>query len=102
MTDVVKGSGNVFVDLGLPEAETHALKTKLVRQIGELMAEARLTHVEAAARMGMSEADLATMLEGDFRPLSLEQLLGFLAALRQSLTVEVAPAPITTWGEPSR
>jgi predicted XRE-type DNA-binding protein len=91
MTDVP--SGNVFADLG-PEAETHALK--VVRQIGELMAEAGLTHAEAAARMGMSEADLTKILEGKIEPLALEQLVGFLAALRQSLTVDCGPVPIGT------
>jgi len=39
MTDVP--TGKVFADLG-PEVETHALKAKVMRQIGELMAEAGL------------------------------------------------------------
>jgi predicted XRE-type DNA-binding protein len=91
MTDVP--SGNVFADLG-PEAEIYALK--VVRQIGELMAEAGLTHAEAAARMGMSEADLTKILKGKIEPLALEQLVGFLAALRQSLTVECGPVPIAS------
>jgi predicted XRE-type DNA-binding protein len=93
MTDVVKGSGNVFADLGFPDADMHALKAKLVRRIGELIAEEGLTQVEAAARMGLSQPDVSKMLKGQFRPLSLERLLRCLAALGQSVRVEVDPAP---------
>jgi predicted XRE-type DNA-binding protein len=93
MTDVVKGSGNVFADLGGPDADTHALKAKLVRRVAEVIAEQGLTQVEAAARLGLSQPDVSKMLKGRFRPISIERLLRCLAALGQSVTVEVGPAP---------
>jgi predicted XRE-type DNA-binding protein len=102
MTDVVKGSGNVFADLGLPDAEVHALKAKLVRRIGEVIAEEGLTQVEAAARMGLSQPDVSRMLRGQFRPLSLERLLRCLMALGQSVTIEVGPAPRKRAGRGTR
>jgi predicted XRE-type DNA-binding protein len=82
MTDGEEDSGNVLAGLA-PDA----LKAKLVRRIGKLIAEAELTHAEAAARMGMSEADLSKMLDGKVEALSIEQLVGFLTVLRQSVTV---------------
>ena len=87
VTGITKRSGNVFADLGFQDAEMHALKAKLVRRIGELIAENSLTQVEAAARMGPK------MLRGQFRPLSLERLLRCLAALGQSVTLEFGQAP---------
>ena len=71
----------------------HALKAKLVRRIGELIAENGLTQVEAAARMGLSQPDVSKMLRGQFRPLSLERLLRCLMALGQRVMVEVGQAP---------
>ena len=93
VTGITKRSGNVFADLGFQDAEMHALKAKLVRRIGELIAENSLTQVEAAARMGLSQPDVSKMLRGQFRPLSLERLLRCLAALGQSVTLEFGQAP---------
>ena len=91
MTDVVKGSRNVFADLGLPDADTHALKAELVRQIAALIAEQGLTQAEVAARLGMSQPDVSKMLKGQFRPISLERLIRCLVALGQSVTIAVGP-----------
>jgi predicted XRE-type DNA-binding protein len=94
LAEITKGSGsNVFADLGSADAEMHALKAKLVRRIGDVIAENGLTQVEAAARMGLSQPDVSRMLRGQFRPLSLERLLRCLTALGQSVTVEVGQAP---------
>jgi predicted XRE-type DNA-binding protein len=96
MTDVVKGSGNVFADLGFPDADTHALKAELVRRIAVLIAHRGLTQSEAAAQMGMSQPDVSKMLKGQFRPISLEKLMRCLVALGQSVTIDVGPPPKKT------
>jgi predicted XRE-type DNA-binding protein len=89
MTNITESSGNVFADLGFPDAEGHALKAKLVRRIADLIAEEGLTQAEAAARMGMSQPDVSKMLKGQFRPLSLERLIRCLIAMGQTVTIEV-------------
>jgi predicted XRE-type DNA-binding protein len=91
MAEITKGSGNVFADLGFPDAEGHALKAGFVQRIAKLIAEEGLTQAEAAARMGMSQPDVSKMLKGQFRPLSLERLIRCLVALGQSVTIEVKP-----------
>jgi predicted XRE-type DNA-binding protein len=91
MTEVVKGSGNVFADLGFPDADTHALKAELVRRIAVLIADRGLTQAEAAAHMAMSQPDVSKMLKGQFRPISLERLIRCLVALGQSVTIDVRP-----------
>jgi predicted XRE-type DNA-binding protein len=96
MTDVVKGSGNVFADLGFPDADTHALKAELVHRIAALLAARRLTQAEAAAQIGMSQPDVSKMLKGQFRPISLERLMRCLVALGQSVTIDVGPPAKTT------
>jgi predicted XRE-type DNA-binding protein len=42
------GSGNVFVDLGFPNAGEHLVKTQLVHKIDTIMKKRRLKQVEAA------------------------------------------------------
>lgn len=49
---VEPGSGNVFADLGLPDAETHFLKAQIVAEISRLATERKLAQTAAGARMG--------------------------------------------------
>lgn len=93
MSAIVKGSGNVFADLGFPDADTHALKAELVRRIAGLIKDEDLTQAEAADRMGISQPDVSKMLKGQFRPFSVERLMRFLTALGQDVEIAVkAPA----------
>jgi len=89
MASVTKGSGNVFADIGVPDAETHLLKAELVRRIGALIDAEGLSQADAAQRMGMTQPDVSKMLRGQFRPISIEKLMRCLVALGQSVTIEV-------------
>ena len=91
MTGIIRGSANVFADIGLPDAETYRLKADLVLRIGALIEAAGLTQAQAAKRMEMTQPDLSKMLGGRFRPISLERLMRCLVALGQSVTIEVGP-----------
>ena len=91
MTKITRGSGNVFADIGMPDAKTHLLKAELVAKIGELIAGGGLTQVEAAERMGLSQPDVSKMLKGLYRPISLERLMFCLVALGQNVTIDVRP-----------
>ena len=88
---ITKGGGNVFADIGVPDAETHLLKAELVQRIAVLIEVAKLTQAEAAKRMEMTQPDVSKMLGGQFRPISIERLLRCLVALGQSVTIEVGP-----------
>ena len=82
-------SGNVFADVGLPDAELHLLKAEIVSRIDDILKERRLTQAAAARIMGISQPDVSKMLRGLFRGFSLERLLVFLAALGQDVTIDV-------------
>ena len=71
------GSGNVFVDAGLPNAEEHLIKAKLVYKIDTLMKDRGLKQVEADELFGVRQPDVSKMLRGDFRQFSVERLLRF-------------------------
>ena len=54
-TDNVKierGSGNVFADLGLPDADAHLLKAKLVTRTSKIIRERGLKQVDVASCSG--------------------------------------------------
>lgn len=85
------GSGNVFADIGLPNAEEHLVKAQLVYKIDGLMKTRRLKQVDAAKLFGIKQPDVSKMLRGDFRQFSVERLLRFLVALGQDVEIVVKP-----------
>jgi len=84
-------SGNVFQDLGLPNAEEHLVKAQLVFKIDKLMKAQHMKQVDAAAHFGIRQPDVSRMLRGDFRQFSVERLMRFLVALDQDVAIVVKP-----------
>ncbi len=85
------GAGNVFEDLGLPNAQEHLVKAQLVFKIDTIMKRRRMKQVEAAELLGVRQPDISKMLRGDFRQFSVERLLRFLVALNQDVEIVVKP-----------
>jgi predicted XRE-type DNA-binding protein len=93
-TKITKSSGNVYADLGLKNAEEHALKAEFVRQIAVVMKEQELTQTAAARLLGIDQPDVSKMLRGHFRQFSVERLMRFLVALGRDVDIVVRrPAP---------
>lgn len=84
------GGGNVFADVGLPDAELHLLKAEIVSRIDDILKERRLTQA-AAAPPGDQPAGRLQDAARPFRGFSPERLLVFLAALGQDVTIRRAP-----------
>jgi len=85
------GSGNVFKDIGVPNAEEHLVKAKLVFKIDAIMKRRRMKQKEAADLFGVRQPDISNMLRGEFRQFSVERLLRFLVKLDQDVEIVVKP-----------
>jgi predicted XRE-type DNA-binding protein len=85
------GSGNIFADLGLPDAGTHLLKAEIVSEIYRLINERKLTQSEAGKRIGISQPEVSRMLKGYFREYSIDRLMGFLTAFDRDVEIVVKP-----------
>ena len=85
------GSGNVFKDLGLPNAEEHLIKAQLVFNIDGILQRRGLQQMEAAEILGVRQPDVSKMLRGDFRQFSVERLLRFLVALGHTVEIVISP-----------
>ena len=95
---VERGSGNVFADLGLPDADTHLLKAELVSRIDDIIRQRRTTEAEAARALGLSRPELSRLLCGEFRMYSLERLFHFLMALGCDIDIVIRPSRLGTGG----
>lgn len=87
-----QSSGNVFADLGLPDAEKLQIKSGLVGEIAHAMRKLELTQEQAARRMGIVQPKVSSMLRGDFSGLSERKLMDCLNRLGYDIEISVKPA----------
>lgn len=90
--EVHRGSGNVFADLGLAEAEKLKIKTGLVLEIRKAMRSRGLTQQEAAKRMGITQPKVSDVMRGDLTNLSERKLMDCLTRLGYDIEIKVRPA----------
>ena len=86
---VERGTGNVFADLGRPDAETQLLKAELVTRIDKIIRQRGLKQVEAAKLLGLSQPDISRLLRGNFREYSVERLMRLLTALGRDVEIVI-------------
>lgn len=80
--EVQRSSGNVFADLGLPDAEKLKIKTGLVVEIRKAIRALGINQQAAAKRMGIPQPKVSGMMRGDFISLSERKLMDSLNRLR--------------------
>ncbi len=88
-----KSSGNVFADLGLAHPEDRLAKAELARRISGIIAERRLTQLEAAALLGIDQPKISALVRGRLGGFSLERLMRFLNVLGRDVQIVVKPKP---------
>lgn len=76
-------SGNVFADLGLPDADTLKIKSGLVIEITQATRSLGLTQEAAATRMGITPPEAARLARGEFDTFTVEGLRASLARLQR-------------------
>jgi len=63
---VTKSSGNVFADIGLPNAAEHSIKADIVLRIAARIKSKGLTQAKAASLLGLAQPDVSKLLRGHF------------------------------------
>lgn len=81
-THVTEGSGNVFTDLGLPNAERELIKAQLTLQIYWAIKQRSLTQTEAANVLGIKQPHVSLLIRNRSGSFSVGRLIEFLTALR--------------------
>jgi predicted XRE-type DNA-binding protein len=88
---IIRGTGNVFADLGVRDAAEHQLKASVVMLIQQVMKQHGISQVVAAERMGISQPDLSKLLRGSFRGFSLDRLLNCAVAIGVDFDIKAKP-----------
>src|SRR5205085_1486315 len=90
--EITPADGNIFADLGLPDAEELRHKTDLLVAIIRILRERRLTQTKAAKVAGITQPEVSNLLHGKLEGFSIERMIRILAALGYEVRVQVAPA----------
>jgi predicted XRE-type DNA-binding protein len=92
---VERGSGNVFEDLGLPESAERLAKSEIAARISSIIQRRGLTQTQAAALLGVDQADVSDLSRGKLSGFSTDRLLRFLTRLGQDVHI-VMPRRLRT------
>ena len=84
---VYESSGNVFADLGLPDAEEAKAKAGLAQRITEVITLKGLTQVQAAELLGIDQPKISHLLRGRLTGFSTDRLLKYLTLLDQDIQI---------------
>jgi predicted XRE-type DNA-binding protein len=84
-----ESSGNVFADLGLPDAGTRLAKAELARRISMEIEARKLTQREAAAILGIDQPKVSAITRGRLREFSLDRLLTLLGRVGMDIEIIV-------------
>jgi predicted XRE-type DNA-binding protein len=93
MLEIEEGSGNVYQDLQMADAETMYVKAQLANKISDIIRRRRLTQQQAALTLGIPQPTLSNMLRGRFRDISEAKMLECLNRLGQDVDIVIRKAP---------
>ncbi len=85
------GSGNVFADLGLPDADERQLRTQLAVRLNELLLSEGLTQTAAALRLGIAQPHVSELKNYKLSRFSSERLLHFITLLNRDVEIFIRP-----------
>jgi predicted XRE-type DNA-binding protein len=85
------GSGNVFEDLGFPDASVLDIKVRLVVEIIRLINARRLSQVAAATLLKINQPKISALKNYKIDGFSVERLMTFLIDLGQDIEIRIKP-----------
>lgn len=89
--NIEMSSGNVYADIGVPDAEEMLLKAQLASRIADMIQSKALTQTQAAELLGIPQPKLSLMLRGQFRGISETKMLECLARLGRDVQIVIGP-----------
>ena len=90
---VVQSSGNVFADMGLPDAAELGTKARLGAAIIRTIERRGLTQAEVAVVLGINQPKVSALLHYKLEGFSVERLMRFLVALGHDVEIVVKAKP---------
>jgi predicted XRE-type DNA-binding protein len=91
--EVVRGTGNVFRDLGSKNPDAEQFKAILAAEIIKVLDRERMTVRQANARTGVAAADFSRIRNSDLSRFTVDRLMAVLNRLGSRIEIKVRVRP---------
>jgi predicted XRE-type DNA-binding protein len=91
--EITRGTGNVFADLGYPEAAERQAKLRLAFALNQVIDERKCTQTEAARLLGVSQPKVSALRRYKLAGFSVERLMTLLTTLDQDVEIVIRRKP---------
>lgn len=91
--ELVRGSGNVFRDLGLPNADVQQTKALLAARIIGILDDEGLSTRKAEARTGVSHADFTRIRGAQLGRFTIDRLMTILSKFGRRVEIKIDVHP---------
>jgi predicted XRE-type DNA-binding protein len=89
--EIVRGSGNVYRDLGYADAEARQMRAELAAEIIGILRERKLTQRKAAEITGLAQPDISRIKNADLKGFTIDRLVTVLNRLNRHVEIRVEP-----------
>lgn len=90
---ITRGTGNVFADLGFPDAVERQAKLRLAYALNQLLDGRKLAQAEAAKVLGLTQPKVSALRNYKLAGFSVERLMNLLTALDQDVEIIIRQKP---------
>ena len=90
---VIPSSGNVFADLGLPDASEKQTRVRLAVAINQILEASHLSQAAAAQLLDINQPKISALVNYRLEGFSVERLMHFLNALDRDVEIVVRKKP---------
>ena len=90
---VTRGTGNVFADLGFPDAAERHAKLRLAYALNQVLKDRKLSQADAAKALGITQPKVSSLRNYKLAGFSVERLMNLLTALDQDVEIVIRRKP---------
>lgn len=89
--EIIRGSRNVFADLGYPDAFERQTKTRLAKALNDILEARKLKQADAARLLDVPQPKVSALVNYRLDNVSVEKLMTYLTALDQDVEITIRP-----------
>src|SRR5947209_80427 len=89
-TEFEEGSGNVFADLGLEDADELFARAQIGFHVYQILKDKKLAQREIASLLGIKQPEVSHLMNGHFSRFTTDKLLDFLKRLERKVTIRIS------------
>ena len=91
-TNITRGTGNVFADLGLADAGERQTKTRLALALNRIIKDQALKQIDTARLLGVPQPKVSALANYRLDGFSVEKLMEYIVALGRDVEIIVRPS----------